>query len=239
MGTRTFIGTSALALAIVSNAQANMLLNGSMATTAAPIEGLNRVLASPTEQTLTNWTVTNGTVDIVYKDRWAAADGDWSVDMVGTTGSGTIRQDVDTEIGARYKVSFQLSANFECPAEWDETILDKYLELSILGAGGLQIENVSYTVSPGGRTKTAMGYALKEFEFIADSTSTGIVFSAIPPVSELLGGHLASAMRTGAVIDDVQMILIGGNPPPVPEPASLAVLGLGGLLLLRRGSRRS
>jgi hypothetical protein len=237
MGTRSFIGTSALVLALASTAQANMLLNGSLETAAVPIDGLNRVLASPTEPTLTNWTVTAGTVDIVHKDRWAAAEGDWSIDMVGTTGCGTIQQNVVTEIGARYKISFQLSANFERPADWDETLLDKYLELSILGAGGLPIENVTYSVSPSGLARTLMGYTLKEFEFVADSTTTGIAFAAVPPVPALLGGHLASLMRTGAVIDDVQMSLVGGG-PPVPEPASLAVLGMGGLLLLRRGSRR-
>jgi len=63
-----------------------------------------------TGQSIGPWTVTAGSVDLIGPGFWAAADGDQSLDLDGTS-AGTVSQTFATTPGTTYTVSYALAGN--------------------------------------------------------------------------------------------------------------------------------
>ena len=57
------------------------------------------------------WTVSSGSVDIIFLPGWSASDGVRSIDLDGLS-AGTMTQTFDTTPGTTYEVNFDLAANF-------------------------------------------------------------------------------------------------------------------------------
>ena len=84
-------------------------------------------------------------------------------------------------------------------------------------------------------SKSNMHYTLEHFQFTADSSSVTITLWALAPLN-LPAGVTPATSIAGPVIDNLDLHVLG-SAAQSPEPASIGVLGLGGLLLLRRGKK--
>lgn len=160
--------------------------------------------------------MTAGNVDI-NRGLFPAATGSQTLDLVGNT-LGTIRQTSNTTVGQTYTLTF-LYANNPCdafsaaaPAVATATLFNGSVTLATLG------------VTHFDSTLTNMDYQSASLPFIAQGSTTILQFQAFTTGSN-------NNAEGGVVIDAVTV---------VPEPTSLAMIGIGGGLaaLLARKRRR-
>jgi hypothetical protein len=234
-----------LSLSLASAASAattNLLVNGGLETTIKS-NRFGLVYASPTlnAHALNGWTITQGTIDIAPKLYWTPSQGKYSVDLIGTPGLGGIEQTVDTEPGTEYTLTFDFSINPDKRIKkFNERLTVKQLSVDIIdptGEGDTEIiPTETFTGLAGTRTRRKMQYLAKSITFTATGDQTTIRFAATLPQG--LPATLSGATsQCGPVLDNVVLFESGGG--EVPEPASLSILGVGGLLMLRRPKRRS
>jgi choice-of-anchor C domain-containing protein len=114
--------------------------------------------------TISGWTVTAGNVDWISEKYWDAPDGDKSLDLVGRA-PGTISQDLDTIAGKTYFVTFQLAGNPNSAS----------VKKVLVTAPGFSQE---YEFNTSGKTRTNMGWAQKDFTFVATGASSALSFKA-------------------------------------------------------------
>jgi len=244
MGIRIGSACALVALATAaSSARANMLANGGLELNSSySVPGSpGFVTAGPiTNNTaLPGWTITTGTVDVVPTSYWHGTQGNYSVDMVGSPGLGSIRQLVSTtQSGNDYSMTFDWAPNPVIQGV-DESLTTKILLIQAFNAAGtVKIAQQVYFLLDGLRTRQNMQFVADHFDFTATGP-TLIVVSAVQPM-DLPSGESASNMYMGPVIDNLDLELAGHSQPTggesVPEPASLAVAGLCamGLLVRRR-----
>lgn len=93
-------------------ASANLVSNGSFESGVIANNGYQVV--GEGDNFITDWNVAGSSVDVVSgPSRWAAADGNQSIDLAGTPGPGIIYQALNTIMGETYRVRFSLSSNDE------------------------------------------------------------------------------------------------------------------------------
>jgi choice-of-anchor C domain-containing protein len=161
---------------------------------------------------ITGWTVTTGTIDYIGT-YWSAADGARSVDLNGGSPGGVgLGTDVTTTPGQQYRLTFSLSGNFDGLP--DPKLLD------------VLIDGTPYAFSfskPATWSHSSMGWLEQSVVFVAADSSTPLEFKT----------GVLSPCCYGPAIDNVSMT-------PVPEPASLLLLGSGlvGTGLVVRRTRR-
>ncbi len=118
VGLATFVGTS-LAPDVAAGAPVNLVTNGSFETTTAPTSSYSTVLAGDST-TIEGWTVvtpalygaSGGSVDLVSNSYWNAQDGNYSIDLAGTSSvPGGVYQNVPTTPGVRYSLSYWTAVN--------------------------------------------------------------------------------------------------------------------------------
>ena len=239
---KAFLAAGIAVLAAVGAApvaRATLLQNGSfeqLNLAATPINASGFVTLHPGQTSLTGWAVSGNTVDVVPGTYWQASNGNWSVDLTGTPGVGALTQVVATSAGTTYKLTFDLSSNPENLT--DEATLAKKLRVSMESAGNVLLNQVDFSTYTGTRTKSNMMYVKETLYFTANSTATAISLASMAPA-----GASASGVYTGPVIDNLDLEPFSSNvpppssdPPAVPEPASMALLGIGAAAcLMRRG----
>lgn len=250
--TNIFGGIVFAAAAVTTvSARANLLVNGSLEITSdqlaakpAMLSADNLIHASPTvnSNVLNGWTVTGTSIDVVPNTYWQCTEGAYSVDLIGTTGIGAITQKVSgLTPGTAYELSFDFTVN-PGYGEHGETTFEKWMEVQVTNSS---VPVAYFTGKPSG-TQTAMNleYVRPAIDFVATGTTTTITFAALFP-SDLPATFAdgtpvtANALYTGPVIDNIDLeggpqVTGQGNTVPTPEPASLGVLAVGGLMLLRR-----
>lgn len=177
--------------------------NGSFESgTEPPISGFRTLGAGRDD--LAGWYVGFRGIDWIGS-YWQPFDGARSLDLNGNA-PGWIAQTLDTSPGTTYRVTFALAGN---PDGGDPV---KDLLVSALGIGSR-----SYSFDTTGKTRSAMGWVVEEFDFTARSNWTTLIF--------------ASAERGpyGPALDGVEAA-------PVPIPAAVWLLGSGllGLVAIRR-----
>ncbi len=237
MKLRISFGAALLALGLVSAARANMIANpGLEKDSSTPLNPFGFVTVSPTlnSAALTGWTVTSGTVDLVPNTYWQAAEGSYSVDLVGTPGIGAIAQTVATVPATNYTLIFDLSANPEA-GPFGETGTTKILRVEALAANGTSVLAAhDFPITAGTRTRLDMQWVTNAFTFTAADAASILRLSALTPLN-LPGGATAANIFTGPVVDNFNLFPSSGS-VATPEPASLSLLGLGAaaLLLQRR-----
>ena len=201
-----------LLLAATSTAaHAELIGNGSFETYAkspdtwnpAPMIDFNLAVGTTD---IAEWTVIRGNIDYVRQFSgvtWVAADGERSLDLGGTPGSGGVSQTFSTVVGAPYEVRFYMSGNPN--TGWPgEELPNKTLRVQVAD----QSADFSFDVSAEGSTLEDMKWKLLTVPFVADSNSTTMeIFST-----------MSAEVYIGPVIDNVSVTQI-------PEPSSLALLG--------------
>jgi hypothetical protein len=234
------------------------------ATPAGSSTGIANV-AAVNSTALTGWRITGGTIDVVPTSYWDAPTGmNYSVDLIGTPGTGSatpsitqatsgsqlgvLSQEVSTVAGKTYQLSFDLSVNPTTgPLREYATIKRLLVEAvpeSVVVLDGEAASSASIGITPskeydlarGTRHPENMQWIHETFSFTASSTLTAIQFSALMPLNAPTGSS-PSNIYCGPAIGNISLTLVGGG-GPVPEPASLGLLGVGVSVLLfkrRRG----
>ncbi|QNN22760.1 choice-of-anchor C family protein [Planctomycetales bacterium ZRK34] len=199
--------------AMGSASQATMLANGDFELPG----GVSNwsTIYSVDSTSLTGWTVTSGSVDLVGPSHWTAASGSLCVDLNGVQ-PGVLSQTFDTLAGQAYRVTFAMAANTDGPFG-DFT-------MSVSAAGSSQ--NFTFTRTSA-HTDHDMGWTYKTFDFIASlgTDQTTLTFASIS----------TPELASGPVIDDVSV----AETTLTPEPATLGMLSLGVLMLRRRRAQKS
>jgi hypothetical protein len=227
-----------------------MLINGGLEITSDQLaadpslmsaDNLVHISATVNSNALTGWTIGGASIDVVPNYYWANTEGTYSVDLVGTSGVGSISQTVTGLIsGKNYELSFDFSVN---PSEGHggEADFTKWLEVDISNSN-MPASYFSGTV--GTRTVSNMQYVRRAVDFTASSESTTISLVALFPSglpASFSNGTpiLPYTLCAGPAIDNVTLEPVSTfGIARAPEPASLGVLGMGGVFLLRRRSSR-
>lgn len=152
------------------------------------------------------WNVDSGSVDLI-RNYWQPASGDQSLDLAGNE-PGAISQTIACQQGVTYRVSMMVSGN---PDGGPDT------KLGEVYYGGSYVGTAWYVMSSMGNTKPDMRWVY-EYGYFTAGVSNGKL-----EIREASGGP----GYYGIALDDVSV-------EAVPEPASMAILGLGALALIRR-----
>jgi choice-of-anchor C domain-containing protein len=117
MGTTSVVGISVVPTTTGAD-PVNLIQNGSFESVAQATSSFYSVAAGDSS-TISDWTVVTasthpagGSVDVVSNNYWNAEDGNYSIDLAGSTGiPGGLYQDVATTPGAQYSLSFWSAVN--------------------------------------------------------------------------------------------------------------------------------
>ncbi len=208
---RVRIATLALATTLVaSSAWAAPFTNGSFETGPAP-GGFTTLAAGSTS--ITGWTVLSTNIDYIGS-HWVAQDGSRSLDLNGSA-IGGVAQTFDTTAGSTYTVGFWIAGN----PDGLPTVK------ALTATAGSTTFSTTFDVS--GHSKSSMGWELRTFDFVASAGTTTLSFVST----------IGSPCCYGPALDNVTVTPKDQSPAPVPEPASLLLLGTG-LLSGARAARR-
>lgn len=157
--------------------EAGSFTNGSFETGPAVS---NYLPLNPDDTSITGWTVTRGQIDLIGSE-WTSADGDRSIDLDGSPGSGGIAQTFQTTSGAAYTVTFAMAGN---PIGGDAV---KHMRVEADGT------TQDYSFDTTGRSSSDMGWVTETFQFTATDTQTTLEFYSLS----------ASGSSFGPAIDNV------------------------------------
>ena len=163
------------------------------------------------EPSLTGWSVLSGSVDVVSADLYPSFEGSQSLDLDGSS-PGTIEQSFATTIGGSYLLTFAYANNPGRVA---------LANVSVAGVGSSDLLDAGIT--HGSSTGSDMDYVAFEARFTANSATTTLRFTSLDDPGS----------RGGIALDAVSV-----TPTAVPEPSSLALVGVGLLGIVGRSLRR-
>ena len=234
------------------SAHANMLVNGGLEVTSSQLaadtslvypDGLIHASQTTHSSALDGWTIGGASIDVVPNTYWQSTQGSYSVDLIGTTGIGSITQTVSgLTPGNMYELSFDFTVNPSNGGHGGESSFIKWLHVGITNSS---LPDFYFSGTPSGtQTATDMDYVRRAIDFTATGSTTTIMLNAIFP-STLPAFFpdgtpvTADSLYTGPVVDNVDLeditpVLGGGQVAQLPEPGSLAALSISGLMLLRR-----
>jgi choice-of-anchor C domain-containing protein len=119
VGLATLVGTSVAPQVAGADPAVNVVTNGSFETTTAPTSSYSTVLAGDST-TVPGWTVvtpskygtSGGSVDLTANAYWNAEDGNYSIDLAGTSAApGGIYQNVPTTPDVQYTLTYWTGVN--------------------------------------------------------------------------------------------------------------------------------
>ena len=239
-------------LGISLNAHANMLVNGGLEVTSGQLaadaslmysDGLIHASQTTHSSALVGWTIGGASIDVVPNTYWQSTQGSYSVDLIGTTGIGSITQSVSGLIpGNMYELSFDFTVNPSNGGHGGESTFIKWLHV---GTTNSTLPDFYFSGMPSAtQTAADMDYVRRAIDFTATGSTTTITLNAVFPSTLPAffpdGAPVnAASLYTGPVVDNVDLedittTLGGGQVSQLPEPGSLAALSLSGLMLLRR-----
>jgi choice-of-anchor C domain-containing protein len=179
-------------------ANAASIANGSFELTgpgAAPGGNYTSVNAGDSTS-ITGWTVTAGSVDLIG-GYWLASHGSNSLDMDGGS-TGAISQTFTTVIGQAYTVGFDFAGN---PTG----------DVKSMGVQATGTAQQIFAFDTAGHGTSAMGWVHESYGFTATSQLTALTFTSL------------SDGASGPALDNVS-ITSGAGAGAVPEPATWMML---------------
>lgn len=182
----------------------NLIINGSFED-ATVNPGSSWIPMGAGVTSITGWTTWGNGIDYMGTVL-AASDGVRSIDLNNVTSGGGIQQSFATVAGWIYTVEFDLSANmYGAPAV-------KVMEVSAAG----QSAQFEFDYVAAGATPANPAWERITWTFIGNGSSATLSFGGI---------------NSGVYGADIDNVVVTGR---VPTPGTAALLGLGGLVTLRR-----
>jgi hypothetical protein len=231
--------TVALFTWLAPPSRANMILNGSLNIpnnpalfTKYPTYEIVQITPKIHSHVLANWSVGGDSVDVVTKQIWIRNPNQDCVDLVGTSGPGSISQTVaGLTPGLSYQLSFDLSVNPSNGKYGGESAITKWLDVSITNSN---IPDFYFNDNPGTHTVRDMEWINRAVTFTATGTTATITLSAIFPQrlpKTFTDGTPISTdnFYAGPVIANIDLEGISAGtpappPPAIPEPGTLLLL---------------
>jgi choice-of-anchor C domain-containing protein len=190
MGTTTLVGLSVTA-APAHAAPVNLVQNGSFETLAEPTSSYLTVPAGDSS-TISDWTVVTpstysgggGSVDVVSNSYWNAEDGNYSIDLAGTTGvPGGLYQNVATTPGVQYSLSFWTAINGDEAPDNSHTI-------------GISVNGTTVDTVQAVGVGRPLDWVQRTVAFTASSTTSKIEFDDTTPGDQNQGPALDNVSIT-------------------------------------------
>ena len=197
------------ALAAFSGAQTNLGLN--------LLPGAASTTTVGAGSTYNGWTNTgNASIEFVDNTIWQVFEGNGAVDLNGTTGPGAISQTFATTPGQSYLVEFRYSGN---PGQFGNRPGAKSFDVAWNGGTAGSFVFTHQTGDAWASMRWLQGSVL----VTAVGSSSTLTFQ----------GTSTNYGDAGAAVDAVSITQV------VPEPATMAALGLGALALVRRRRKQA
>lgn len=174
---------------------ANLVTNGNLASVCG--SGSFCTYGAGDTTSISNWSVTSGSVDLITGYWQTPPGGGNSVDLDGLAPGG-IQTSFATTAGTEYVLTFELSGN---PDGGNPV---KTVEVDVGGT----IQTFTFDTSAMGSSKSNMKWVLESLTFVATGATTILKFTS-----------LDGSGPYGAVVANVDV--------EVPEPGTLALLGAG------------
>lgn len=165
---------------------------------------------------LPSWNIGPGNIDLIYKNYWEPAPGNYSIDLAGSA-PGTISQVLSTTPSAKYDLAFNMSGNLDG--------LPTIKKVEVFWGG---ISQGNFTFDTTGHSHAAMGWEKR--------VKTGLVASG--STTELKFVDRSGSDFFGSALDDI--VVEQETVVPTPEfptmalPAALIVGLLGAVLFIRK-----
>jgi choice-of-anchor C domain-containing protein len=152
----------------------------------------------------TGWTLGAGAVSWVGTG-WQAAAGTSSIGLSFFSTPGSLSQTFDTVAGTLYEVIFAMAGNPNPAA------VDPIKDLRVSAAGLSE----DFTFNTSGKTIANMGWTDISLTFLATGALSTLTFASLEDNA------------FGPAIDNVRLNVANGGGAPVPEPATMLLLGTG------------
>lgn len=198
--TLTLLACSIVAVKLAtlsSSAAVNLIFNGGFESSVITSRWLTLSAGS---STLTGWTISSGSIEILNNSYWQPSEGFQSVDTSGNS-SGKIQQTIVTVPGSTYRLTFDLAGN----PDGGPTI--KTLQV------GLNSSAQIFTFDTTGVSYDDMKWSARSWDFTATSSSTLLSFQNI------------GSTPYGTAIDNVSLVVI--PEPTAILPMGLLILRFG------------
>ena len=230
----------ALLAALASPARANMIVNGTLDLpdnpalfTHYPTYEIVQITPTTHAHVIAGWTIGGDSVDIATKSVWRNNPVQDCVDLVGTSGPGSISRTVTgLTPGDSYQLSFDFAVNPSNGKYGGESAITKWLDIAITNSN---MPNVYFKSNAGTETVRNIEWIERTVTFTATSTTADITFAAIFPQ------HLPKTFADGTPFDinklyagpvianaDLESLSSRSGsplpPPAAPEPATLFLL---------------
>ncbi len=175
-----------------ANATTNLVVNGSFEEDPTSFCNASFVTVTAGWTVLNGWNISAGpTIDWICT-LWEASDGAKSIDLSGTPGKGIVSQDIPTEVGVTYNVSFDMAGN---PGTCGEPAV-KFMKVSVAS-----YEN-EFSFDTTGKSNSNMGWTTEGFSFVAESSTSTLSFESL------------TGINCGPALDNV--LVIESVPPVTP-----------------------
>jgi choice-of-anchor C domain-containing protein len=199
---------------LFAKATTNLIVNGSFETGPNPGPVTPLPIGSPS---ISPWEIAPDAVDYIGT-YWVASAGSRSLDLDNTPGFGGVKQSFSTTAGWLYLVTFDMAGN---PYRGYPDPLTRYMRVKAAG------QSADFSFDTTGHSFGAMGWATESWEFTATGSSTTIEFYSLDAYEG--NGHGGYSGYCGPALDNVSVVF--GR---VPEPTTMALLGLGFVALLKK-----
>ena len=170
----------------------NLVDNGGFEAPAIPANSFAQV--SPGG--LPDWTIEQGSIDLISEPYWGAPEGNQVLDIDGTSGAitaGTISQNVPTTAGTAYTVGFTYSGNPDCGNVGD-------VSLGVFWNGAL-VGTVSHDTIANLPDRTVASFDYQDFAVAVAGAGAGAESTELE-----LRSNSAPTSTCGIVLDDVYVV---------------------------------
>lgn len=204
-------------------AQANLITNGSFelgVNPPGPPGDPFQVVSTGDNSTLTGWTVGGPVgVDWIQENYWQAADGAYSLDL-NALGAGAVSQSFATTAGVTYTMTYSLSLNPDTNPNFPTLRKATASAVNTADSTSLATTEHEFTFNELNSNYTDMNWQSYTLTFTASGDQTTIQF--VSGNVDAGGVALDNVVVTGPTQPPV-------DPNPIPAPAGMILLVIGGL----------